>query len=379
MRLKKIVILLIVVLAILENNVYAKYVYHFDDTIIELTRDSNSPVCNVDYSKEEMTNENVTITITSNKEIEQVSGFELSEDKKILTKEVSKNENGMIKVRDLSGNYTEVEYNVNNIDKENPQIIGCEDGGSYQAPLLLDYSDNDEIKEIIIDRYSDNLTTSLHEIYYDSYIYNGIDRTDTSLTVNVESHPQNTKKYKYYINNQLYTTIADTNYTFTGLEKGTSYTIKIEAIDELGNVLDSIDIQGKTSYYHSIISNKTNEEFLAIFDGIDNSVSKIKYAVWNSNDANNIKWNEAKINNHQAKMSCERINNEFYPDYIIHAYMYDENNNILDVVGFSIDFGTNYENREEEINQNELTKDGNYQIMVSDFADNKTVYQIKVK
>lgn len=379
MRLKKIVILLIVVLAILENNVYAKYVYHFDDTIIELTRDSNSPVCNVAYSKEEMTNDNVTITITSNKEIEQVSGFELSEDKKILTKEISKNESGVVKVRDLSGNYTEVEYNVNNIDKENPQILGCEDGGIYQSPVVLDYYDNNEIKEILIDQYDDNLTASLHEIYYDSYIYNGIDRTDTSLTVNVENHPQNTKKYKYYINNKLYTTITDTNYTFTGLKKGTSYTIKIEAIDGIGNVLDSVDIQGKTSYFHSIISNKTNEEFSAKFNGIDNSVTKIKYAVWNSYDENNVKWNETQINNHQAQIYCEKLNNEFYPYYIVHAYMYDENNNILDVVGFLIDFGTNYENHNEKINPNELTKEGNYQIMVSDFANNKTVYQIKVK
>ena len=65
-------------------------------------------------------------TIEADEEIEQSSGFVLSEDKKSLSKMVYVNESDKVLVKDLSGNYSEIEYNVNNIDKEPPQIIGCE-------------------------------------------------------------------------------------------------------------------------------------------------------------------------------------------------------------------------------------------------------------
>ena len=115
---KKIKILfLFLMFVIISNIVYAKYTYNFDDIVIELTRNSVPIIATVSYSTEEWTNENVIITIKTNKEVEQVSGFVLSEDKKTLTKEVSQNESAVIELRDLSGNSTEVEYTVNNIDK----------------------------------------------------------------------------------------------------------------------------------------------------------------------------------------------------------------------------------------------------------------------
>lgn len=379
MKIKKIAIALILILAITKNTAYAKYTYQFEETIIELTRDCNSPICSVAYSKEEMTNENVTITITANKEVQQVSGFVLSENKKKLTKEVPENETGIVQVRDLSGNVVQVEYAVNNIDKQAPQIIGCEDGKTYATPLLLEYEDNDEIKEVIVDRYAKNLELTLHEIYSDSCFYQGIDRTDTTLTVQVNQHPLNTKKYKYYLNNQLYTTTTDTNYTFTGLTKGTTYTIKIEAIDEEGSLLDTSEIQGKTSYYHTIESQKTNDQFIATLGQIDTSVQKIKYAVWNANDEKNIQWHEELISNGQAPIECMAQHNGLYPLYAIHAYLYDKQDHILDMVGFSVDFGTNYEKKDTQNKQNELTEAGNYQIIVRDFAGNETTYLIKVE
>lgn len=379
MKKKKIAIALILILAITKSIVYAKYVYQFEETIIELARDSNPPICSVTYSVEEMTNKNVIVTITANKEVQQISGFVLSEDKKKLTKEISKNESEMVQIRDLSGNIAEVEYTVNNIDKQAPQIIGCEDEQTYPSPLLLEYEDNDEIKEIIVDRYTENLELTLHEIYSDSCFYQGIDRTDTTLTIEVSGHPQNTKKYKYYINNQLYTTTMDTNYTFTGLTKGTTYTIKAEAIDEAGNLLDTTEIQEKTSYYHTIESQKTNDQFIATLQQIDNSVEKIKYAVWNANDEKNIKWHEESISNGQAQIMCEPQYNGLYPLYAMHAYLYDKQGNVLDVIGFSIDFGTNYEAKDTQTSLNELSEAGNYQIILKDFAGNETIYFIKVE
>ena len=153
------------------NKSYAKYSYNFEENIIKLIRDVNPPICNVSYSTQEWTNQNVIVTITCNKEIEQVSGFELSDDKKVLTKEVSENEDGIIKIRDFYGNFSEVEYSVNNIDKEPPQIIGCENGGIYSKPLTLDYKDNVEIKEILVDKYGTGLTCSYKDVYTDTSSY----------------------------------------------------------------------------------------------------------------------------------------------------------------------------------------------------------------
>ena len=202
---------------------YAKYTYYFEETIVELTRDSNLPICTVSYSEEELTNQNVTVTIQSNKEIEQVSGFFLSEDKKMLTKEVSQNESQKVAIRDLSGNAIKMEYSVENIDKEPPQIMGCNNGGIYTAPVELDYTDNEEIEKI-----------------------------------SIEKHPLNTKKYRYFVNDKLYTTITDSQYTFTSLEEDS--VIKVEALDELGNVIDTAILTDIRNAYHpkkAIISENT--------------------------------------------------------------------------------------------------------------------------
>ncbi len=275
MKRNKIGIIFGVLLIGLTNIVNAKYVYYFEETIIELKRDSSLPICQVRYSTEEETNQNVVVTITSNKQIEQVSGFELSEDKKTLTKVVSENETQTIKIRDFSGNCTEVEYNVNYIDKEFPQIIGCENGGVYKGPVSLEYHDNSGIAEVQIDHYDEHLDATAYKI-------NG------NLAVSIKAHPLNTKKYRYYIKEELYSTVTESTYIFTGLEAGMEKAIKVEALDEDGKVLDTIAI-------------------------------------------------EEICSNFEEKESVQ-----------------------------------NY-------SEHELVKKGNYQIKVTDFAGNETIYQIKVK
>ena len=275
MKRNKIGIIFGVLLIGFTNIVNAKYVYYFEETIIELKRDSSLPICQVRYSTEEETNQNVVVTITSNKQIEQVSGFELSEDKKTLTKVVSENETQTIKIRDFSGNCTEVEYNVNYIDKECPQIIGCENGGVYKGPVSLEYYDNSGIAEVQIDHYDEHLDATAYKI-------NG------NLAVSIKAHPLNTKKYRYYIKEELYSTVTESTYIFTGLEAEMEKAIKVEALDEEGKVLDTIAI-------------------------------------------------EEICSNFEEKESVQ-----------------------------------NY-------SEHELVKKGNYQIKVTDFAGNETIYQIKVK
>lgn len=379
MKIKRIVIFFAIILILLINSCYAKYIYNFDETVITLTKDIISPVCMVSYSTQEWTNKNVIITITANEKIEQVSGFVLSQDEKVLTKEVSQNEYGKVVIRDFSGNETEVEYNVSNIDKELPKIIGCENGGTYNAPVGLDYTDNVGIKEIYVDRYDNDLSISSHGVYYDSFAYCGIDRTSSTITVQVDGHPKNTKKYRYYINNRLYTTTQDTKYIFTGLNKGTNYVIKVEAIDKNGQVLASKTVEQRTSYFGYSSSTKTSTDFCATLSAIDSSVANIRYAVWNYYDEEYKIWYEPEIKNGVAQIKFSRFNTSYYPSFVIHAYFFDANSNVLAVEGFSIDLQTGYVQNNYKVNPYKLTQSGNYQIIVNDLAGNEVIYYIKVK
>ena len=198
-----------------------------EEEIIKLTRDSSFPVCKVTYSVQEMTNENVMVTLNCNKEVEQVSGFKLLEDRKTLTKELTENKGEKVRIRDLSGNEIEVEYQVNWIDKQVPQIIGCENGGIYEGPLKLEFYDNQQIQEIKIDRYESHLFVTAYE-------------KDANLVVCVEAHPLDTRKYRYYVNDKFYSIVTEPIYEITNLAFLQENKIKIEALDEEGNILDTV-------------------------------------------------------------------------------------------------------------------------------------------
>ena len=71
-----------------------------------------------------MTKDNVTVTIRANEEIQEVAGWTLSSDKKILTKEYSENTRETITIKDLAGNETQVAIEVDNIEKESEIITG---------------------------------------------------------------------------------------------------------------------------------------------------------------------------------------------------------------------------------------------------------------
>lgn len=228
---KKIGIALIAGFVMLTNIAYAKYVYYFEETIVEFTRDTTLPSCQIAYSTKEETNQNVIVTITANKEIQPVSGFELAENKKTLTKKVTENEKQKVSIRDFSGNSTVIEYEVNNIDKEPPQILGCENNGTYKSPLSLEYYDNHQIQEVKIDKYSESL---LVKAYKNS-------KEESKIMICIEGQPLNTRKYRYYINDALYSTVTEQTYIFTALNPEDE--IKVEALDEFGNVLDMVVVE----------------------------------------------------------------------------------------------------------------------------------------
>lgn len=377
MKLKRIVILVILYICIFYNFSYAKYSYDFEETIIKLKRDKTVPNYQVSYSTEEWTKENVIITITANKQIQPVSGFVLSDDKKVLTKEIFENEEGKMSIYDLSGNSEEVEYSVTNIDKISPQIkiVEKEDGNG----LSVECDDNIGIKETYVDKYDDKLEVQSYQNYWDAYLYYGIDRTNSTITVHVTKHPENTRFYKYYLNGKLYTISKEKEMIFTGLKSGKKYIVEVDALDKDGNILEKSELNLKTSYYSNIQSSKTRNKFEAKLNGLNKKVSYIKYAVWNYNYPENVIWYDTEILENTANLELKNKNNQYYPFYAMHVYLYDENGRVLDVIEFSVDFETNYEKEEEQIDLNNLEKKGNYQIVLKDFAENEEIFHVKVK
>lgn len=120
-----------------ENNIIT-LAYNNDSQAV---KDTTSPVARVTYSETKLTNSDVTIIIIANEKIKKVDDWTLSEDGKSLRKTVKENENGSISLSDLSGNKTEIKYEVNNIDKICPKIENVNNFTTYQVnvtPVITD-------------------------------------------------------------------------------------------------------------------------------------------------------------------------------------------------------------------------------------------------
>ena len=61
----------------------------------------------------------VRVTITSNEELQEIDEWELSKDKKTLTKTYQENKKETIEIKDTTGNITLVEINIDQIQDKN--------------------------------------------------------------------------------------------------------------------------------------------------------------------------------------------------------------------------------------------------------------------
>ncbi len=129
-------------------------------TTHKITIDSTKPDLEVSYSNTQITNENVIVTIKANEEIQPVSGWTLSSDKRQLTKTFSANTNINVSVRDIAGNITEAKVVVNNIDKINPEVeIKYSTTSQTIDPVTVTIKANEKIQGIEGWVLSDDETT----------------------------------------------------------------------------------------------------------------------------------------------------------------------------------------------------------------------------
>ena len=84
--------------------------------------DKTLPKGEVTYSTAEYTNQDVTVTINVDKQVQAINGWTLSENKKVLTKKYTQNTEETVTITDLAGNRSIVTVKIANIDKEAPVI-----------------------------------------------------------------------------------------------------------------------------------------------------------------------------------------------------------------------------------------------------------------
>lgn len=381
-KIKKIFFIMLNIIFIFSMECFAKYNYTFTLNAYNLSRDSSeiTYVLSRTESDKEYTNKDVTLTIDFNKPIYEIDGFTISENRKKLTKVITENEKNTITVEDVSGNKKEVTYEINNIDKIPPEIIGVEDGKTYTSNVTLDYKDNVGIKDIVIDKYSD-LKLSLYDDYYDTGAYKGTDLTDTTANIRVVSHPKKTKTYKYYINNSFKVESANTQYNFTGLKKGTSYTIKVEAIDENGKVLQTATRGIKTKLYSKITGTKNSSgTFSVTVSGIDSSIDSAVAVAFTDSSGKNITYPSIKSDRSlsvtfKAQAVTETIKSGYY---YFHLQLFDDGAHV-DTACCNIVFKESSSSSSTGNTLYKLTTNGNYHIIVTDLAGNKTEKYITIK
>ena len=139
----------------------------------------------------------------------------------------------------------------------NDVLSNCENGGK----LIW----NDELKTITL---KTNKSDKCY-VYFDKYIdpiVNSVTVTGTttssiSVSVSASGGTNNVATYYYSINNENYTSSTSNTYTFSGLNKGTTYTIKVYVKDSSGADSSVYTISAETInelYLADVCSNGTN-------------------------------------------------------------------------------------------------------------------------
>ncbi len=117
-------------------------------------------VASLSYSTHSLTYKTVTATITANKELEPIEGWNLSSDKKTLTKEYAENKEEVVTVKDKDGKTKILTVSIRNISSEEKEKVGTDGEFKY---IVLDKG------QIQIIRYLGNKTDLTIPSTYDGY------------------------------------------------------------------------------------------------------------------------------------------------------------------------------------------------------------------
>jgi len=122
-----------------------------DGNVLNLIMNSNNNtedfLTNVIYSNEEKTNKDVQVSIVSNKELQELDGWSLSLDKKLLIKLYTDNIKEDIIIKDISSNEKNETIEINNIDKEPPILQIKYSDVNENGEIMVTITSNEELDE----------------------------------------------------------------------------------------------------------------------------------------------------------------------------------------------------------------------------------------
>lgn len=347
---------------------YAKYKIELTKDACNFEIDKKEPKCLIAYSTLNLTNSDVIVYIKSNEEIQSVEGWILKENKTEVYKVLEYNESGEIEIVDLAGNKTNVKYSVDWIDKEPPEIKGIENNECVNKYLNLEYTDNVEVAEVIKNKLGD-LEVYVN-YFYENILLNyerGFDQN--SITVTIRTMPQGATEFSYYINGEKKAVTREKTYTFEGLNEGELYKISAKTTID-GEIYESNIREQRTAIFEEINLSETTNSVNLEMKNINEAAYKIRVAAWNEENGQDDIQNYyiENINNKEFKYEINIGNHGNKKGvYSVHVYIYDKNGNELGMYPGRYEFIEDRDDIEYEFN-----KDGTYEVIVKDTANNKT-------
>ena len=104
---------------------------------------------NVKYSTTDKTNKDVLVTLNANTELKTLEGWNLSKDKKALTKVYQKNIDEEIEVMDEEGYVIKTKVKITNIDKNAPKaVVSYNETNPTNKNVIATITANEEIQDI---------------------------------------------------------------------------------------------------------------------------------------------------------------------------------------------------------------------------------------
>ena len=160
-----------------KKNIAIKYFFPDNDNI----RDES---INVYYSDKNLTNKSVVVFINSKKLLEELDGWELTDDGYSLTKVYSSNTDETISVPLANNTTEEVKIKITNIDKEKPTITDAVNNGVYNS-LKLIFSE--DVESITIEKDGEKIEYEENMILTSkgSYVIKLIDKAGNESVYNL--------------------------------------------------------------------------------------------------------------------------------------------------------------------------------------------------
>ena len=254
----------------------------------------------------------------------------------------------------------------------------------YNNSIHLDYSDNNGIKDIYADYYSDFFSIYTNsEDFYETDNLQIVPANKNSITIYVISNKKEMEKYNYYMDGILFATTHDKKYTFTGLElSNNNHHFKVEALDRNGNVLETKECDRKTIPIDNIelALSKSKIKYVAL-KGVPSSLTNIVVHAWVDGYYNETYYSPPLSNDSANSYVTAIAPSNYSGKYIINFIInYKENgvDKVMNIVG-SLYMPNNYKKLNYDGLPYDFYENGKYYVRCEDIAGNEKELEFSIQ